>query len=94
MSARSTNWNLTNDFNPADPDIKPMFDVLSNLNAVSTKYRYDSGTSFSAPGVSGLLALIQEFFSQTLPQDRRRNLSPALMKALEFRYYSIGRRPI
>jgi subtilisin-like proprotein convertase family protein len=82
MSARSTNWNLTNDFNPADPDILPMFNVLSNLNAVSSKYRYDSGTSFSAPGVSGLLSLIQEFFSQKLPADRRRNLSPAMMKAL------------
>lgn len=77
-SARSTNWNLTNDFATNNP----MYDVLSNLNAVASKYRYDSGTSFSAPGVSGLLALVQEFFSHTLTADKRRNLSPAMMKAL------------
>ncbi|HUS36639.1 MAG TPA: S8 family serine peptidase, partial [Verrucomicrobiae bacterium] len=77
-SARSTNWNLTNEFATNNP----MYDVLSNLNSVASKYRYDSGTSFSAPGVSGLLALVQEFFSHTLTGTKRRNLSPAMMKAL------------
>jgi YVTN family beta-propeller protein len=81
-SARSTNWNLTNDFDPTDTNVFAMFNVLSNLNAISTKYRYDSGTSFSAPGVSGMLALVQEFFSHRLTGSKRRNLSPALMKAL------------
>jgi hypothetical protein len=82
MSARSTNWNLKNDFDPTNPDLTNLFNVLSNLNSVSTEYRYDTGTSFAAPGVSGMLALVQEFFSHRLPVDRRRNLSPALMKAL------------
>lgn len=82
MSARSTNWNLTNDFSPYDPDTLPMFNLLSNIDAVSTKYRYDSGTSFSAPSVSGMLALLQEFFSHKLQPPKQRNLSPALMKAM------------
>ena len=41
-------------------------------------YRYESGTSMAAAGVSGYLALIQDFFTnqlQTVP-------SPALMKAM------------
>lgn len=41
-------------------------------------YRYDTGTSASAAAVSGLLALMQEFFEQQLKQ----SYSPALMKAL------------
>lgn len=81
-SARSKDWNLTNDFDPTDTNFFSMFNVLSNLNSISSEYRYDTGTSFAAPGVSGMLALVQEFFSHRLPQDRRRNLSPALMKAL------------
>ena len=57
------------------------FTVLSNLNvslgASPQYYRYETGTSMAAAGVSGLLACMQEFF-------QRLNLtnSPALMKAL------------
>ena len=29
-------------------------------------YRYDSGTSLAAAGVSGVLALIQDYFTNTL----------------------------
>src|SRR5712692_7474904 len=55
------------------------FTVLSNLNAkLGPLYRYESGTSMSAPLVSGMLALMQEFFEQRLG----RTNSPALMKAL------------
>jgi subtilisin-like proprotein convertase family protein len=57
------------------------FQVLSNMNdALGTPpyYRYESGTSMSAAGVSGMLALMQEFFQQRLG----RTNSPALMKAL------------
>jgi subtilisin-like proprotein convertase family protein len=53
--------------------------VLSNMNVKLGAYRYESGTSMSAAGVSGMLALMQEFF------EKRLNLtthSPALMKAL------------
>lgn len=50
---------------PAFPDLGPL-------------YRYESGTSMAAPAVSGVLALMQEFFERKLS----RGFSPALMKAL------------
>lgn len=53
--------------------------VVSNLNVnLRPYYRYESGTSVSAAHVSGMLALIQEFFEQKL----KRPYSPALLKAL------------
>ncbi len=55
------------------------FQVLSNLNYdLGPFYRYESGTSMSAPAVSGTLALMQQFFEQRLGRQN----SPALMKAL------------
>ena len=42
-------------------------------------YRYESGTSMAAAGVTGMLACMEQFFSQTL---NITNASPALMKAL------------
>ncbi len=59
------------------------FVALSNLNnSLDTNgtapYRYESGTSMAAAGVSGMLACMQEFF-QTHPF---LTYSPALMKAL------------
>jgi subtilisin family serine protease/subtilisin-like proprotein convertase family protein len=70
-------------------DLGNYFQVLSNLNnsICSTNgdkgvppnfYRYESGTSMAAPAVSGMLALMQEFFEQRL----QRTNSPALLKAL------------
>ena len=54
--------------------------VLSNLNqSLGQWYRYESGTSMSAAGVSGTLALMQEFLEQRLGLTTH---SPALMKAL------------
>lgn len=82
MSARSKQWKLENDFSPTNPDTAGYYTVLSNLNAVSSLYRYDSGTSFAAGGVSGLLALVQEYFSEIAATAKQRNMSPALMKAL------------
>ncbi|PYJ79367.1 MAG: hypothetical protein DME22_25545, partial [Verrucomicrobia bacterium] len=64
VSTRSQNMD-TNNLNPFVPDLGP-------------NYRYDTGTSMAAPGVCGVLALMQEFFEQKL----RRGFSPALMKAL------------
>ena len=55
--------------------------VLSNMNESldpNELYRFESGTSMAAPAVSGLAALMQEFFEQRLG----RTNSPALMKAL------------
>jgi subtilisin-like proprotein convertase family protein len=55
------------------------FDVLRGLNdSLGQFYRYESGTSMSAAGVSGFLALMQEFFEQRVHLTN----SPALMKAL------------
>jgi hypothetical protein len=83
LSARSAQWDLKNDYSPTASEISSnLYLTISNLNSVATKYRYDSGTSFSAPAVSGLLALVEEFFSQKLPTDLRRNLSPAMLKGL------------
>ena len=42
------------------------------------QYRYGSGTSVAAPAISGMLALMQEFYQERL----KRTNSPALMKAL------------
>ncbi len=55
------------------------FAELQKLNgALGQNYRYESGTSMAAPAVSGVLALMQEFFEQRLGVTN----SPALMKAL------------
>ena len=42
-------------------------------------YRYESGTSMAAAGITGTLACMEQFFNQTL---KISNASPALMKAL------------
>ncbi|EEF59226.1 S8 family serine peptidase, partial [Pedosphaera parvula] len=55
------------------------YDVLRQLNDdLGPYYRYESGTSMSAAGISGMLGLMQEFFEQRLHMTN----SPALMKAL------------
>ncbi|HKS38959.1 MAG TPA: LamG-like jellyroll fold domain-containing protein, partial [Verrucomicrobiae bacterium] len=58
---------------PAFPDLGPL-------------YRYETGTSMAAPAVSGVLALMQEFFERKLS----RGFSAALMKALLIN----GARPV
>jgi len=53
--------------------------VLAGLNnTLGPWYRYESGTSMSAPAVSGVLALLQDFFTNTLKETP----SPALLKAM------------
>jgi subtilisin-like proprotein convertase family protein len=55
--------------------------VLSNLNnTLGPYYRYESGTSMSAGDITGMLALMQEYF-QRIASPSVTN-SPALMKAL------------
>ena len=68
----------------------PEFNLgYSNLNesvtshSVSNGYMYHiAGTSFSAPVVSGMAALMQELFEEIGVGNGARTLSPALMKAL------------
>lgn len=45
---------------------------------IAPSYRYESGTSMAAANISGMLALIQEFFETKL----RQTVSPALLKAM------------
>jgi subtilisin-like proprotein convertase family protein len=59
-------------------DIGNIREVLSNMNSqLGPYYRYESGSSMAAATVSGMLALMEEYF-----QTQGRSNSPALMKAL------------
>ena len=54
--------------------------VISNMNTgLGPYYRYESGTSMAAAGVSGMVALMEEFFAKRL---LAASPSPALLKAL------------
>ena len=54
--------------------------VIGNMNTgLGPYYRYESGTSMAAAGVSGMVALMEEFFAKRLGAA---NPSPALLKAL------------
>ncbi|MBI3882319.1 MAG: S8 family serine peptidase, partial [Verrucomicrobia bacterium] len=53
--------------------------LLSNSAPADSSYRFESGTSMAAPAVSGMLALMQEFFATNSTVS---NYSPALLKAL------------
>jgi subtilisin-like proprotein convertase family protein len=78
----SVNYNLIVDILTTN-DLGDYYDVLHALDdTLGTGppyyYRYETGTSMAAPAVSGVLALMQDFFTnqwQMLP-------SPALMKAM------------
>jgi subtilisin-like proprotein convertase family protein len=79
ISTRSKDWQLENQIDTNTPQ----YEILKDVNEpLAPHYRYESGTSQAAPAVSGLLALMQEFFEQRLPSSLRRTNSPALMKAL------------
>ena len=79
ISTRAHNWVLADEVDTNSPQGQ----VLAEVNApLAPYYRFESGTSQAAPVVSGMLALMQEFFEQRLPTGLRRTNSPALMKAL------------
>jgi subtilisin-like proprotein convertase family protein len=76
------NYNLITEIITTN-DLGDYFTVLSNLNnslsgAAPYYYRYESGTSMAAADVSGTLALMQDFFKNTL----NTTPSPGLLKAM------------
>ncbi len=77
VSARSSAWILTNDIPTNNPVFYYLFKDLTN--ETGPYYRYENGTSMAAPAVSGLLALMQEYFRQTTNGP---SPSPAGYKAL------------
>lgn len=78
ISARSQGWNF-NGFNTNESEFGRLFyDLHTNLQP----YRFDSGSTFAAANISGMLALMQEYFQSRGPVGERRSPSPALMKAL------------
>jgi hypothetical protein len=84
VSTRSTTWDQYAYYSASNNCLGLSTDgnyyqVLSNLNTgLGPFYRFESGTSLAAANVSGILALMQEFFERRL----LRTNSPALMKAL------------
>ena len=75
ISTRSSDWESSITSTNAQEDA----DALEKLNEdLGDQYRYESGTSVAAPAVSGMLALMQEFYTKRL----KRTNSPAMMKAL------------
>jgi len=84
VAARSSSWDAAAYYAAATNFFGGMADtnyaeVLSELNdQLGPYYRYESGTSVAAAEVSGVLALIEEFFQQRLLASP----SPALLKAL------------
>ena len=75
ISTRSSDWDSSITSTNAQEDA----DALEKLNDdLGDQYRYESGTSVAAPAISGMLALMQEFYTKRL----KRTNSPAMMKAL------------
>ena len=79
ISAKSAGFDLDDQLDTTNEPGK----TFKALNDELGEYRIDSGTTYAAPVVSGLLALVQEFYQHHAPTALRRNyLSPALMKAI------------
>jgi subtilisin-like proprotein convertase family protein len=79
VAPRSQYWELESQYDTNSTE----YGILKAINdPLGPSYRVESGTSQAAPVVSGMLALMQEFFEQRLPAGLRRTNSPAMMKAL------------
>ena len=79
ISTRSADWKNTITSTNAQADA----DALEKQNdELGDQYRYESGTSVAAPAISGMLALMEEFYHRRLTGRNKRTNSPALMKAL------------
>lgn len=82
QSRQAVNYDLITVVYLQDTNVNTSLIVLSNLNSdLDPWYRYERGTSQAAPAVSGVLALMQEFFEQRLGLTKDENW-PALMKAM------------
>ncbi len=89
----------TNDFNydmllqmVTTNDLGNQLTVLSNLNeTIGPWYRYETGTSMSAGSVSGVLALMQDFFVNHRNPNFATNPSPALLKGNAHQWLSADR---
>ncbi|HTH47412.1 MAG TPA: S8 family serine peptidase, partial [Candidatus Limnocylindria bacterium] len=69
ISTRSHQWQLTNDFSL--PFYQTEYELFKDLTEeLKPEYRYESGTSMSAPAVAGLLAQMQQFFQDDLTLHR------------------------
>ncbi len=80
ISVRSRDWKLENQVATNSPEyyaLREMNDQLATNIPPDQQYRYETGTSMAAPAVTGILALMQEFF-----QKNQLDYSPALFKAL------------
>jgi subtilisin-like proprotein convertase family protein len=72
------NYNLTVDVYVTN-NVGDLYSVLEGMNdSLGGYYRYETGTSMAAAGVSGVLALIEDYFTNQLTLTP----SPALLKAL------------
>jgi len=79
ISTRSADWKNTITSTNAQADA----DALEKQNdELGDQYRYESGTSVAAPAISGMLALMEQFYHHRLTGRNKRTNSPALMKAL------------
>src|SRR5258707_7510475 len=83
-SGQSVNYDLITVIYLQNTNTGNYFEVLSNLNSeLAPWYRYESGTSQAAPAVSGILALMQEFFQTRLMLTLTNEQDiPALMNAM------------
>ncbi len=72
-------YNLSVDVRTTN-DLGNQYQILEGLNDnLGGSYRYESGTSMAAANVSGMLALMQDYFQNRTTQT---NPSPALLKAM------------
>lgn len=79
-----SSWGPTND-NRIKPDISSKgFEVYSSTNESNSSHGYLDGTSMAAPGVTGALVLLQQYYSILHPSntDMRNYMRSATVRAL------------